>query len=191
MKILAILILCVSTILTVPTFTQETNSTTQIEFETPNNTAIPVFEVMSQSSGFGSVYHSGESGFVSTQETSLRPALMAPTMATVSNGWHRYQIGTSTLFRTQFDVAADGSAQTWVLDPGSPALNITGWAIYGIGIGALTSVVVDWLMWYPNFPEDRLFDTGTVIGMTIGGSAATIGGLVLGLTTDPSATRIR
>jgi len=184
MKKVTLLLIGATIVLGGQAFTQQTDSTSDIVFETRKGTGVPVFEVMGQSSG---IVSGGESGFITTQDTALRPAFMAPTTVTVPNGWHRYQIGESALFSRKFDVVADGSTQRWLLSGGSPALNILGWVTYSVGFGVG--------LWYGMDLIDTTYLTdderSTSLVMTIGGVVAFVGGLVLVFTTLPRATRVQ
>jgi len=187
MKTTSLILICVMLILGDYAFAQQANSTSFIEFETINSAGVPIFEVVGQSTGLGSFHSGGKSGFMTTQGTNLQPAFMAPTSAEITNGWHRYQIGESSLFRKKFDVVADGRTQRWLVSGGNPGLNILGWLTYTAGVGFVTFGGLEWMM----DSDYAAINQGTAVGMTIGGAAAFIGGLVLVFKTLPRATRIQ
>ena len=188
MNKIILLVIGTATIVSVQAFAQQSDSPSSIAFESEDGTAVPVFEVVGQSSGFGSIWFGGQSGGMTSQSTALRPAFMAPTTIDVPNGWHRYQIGESLLFRKQFDVVAQGDSQRWLLSNGHPGLNIAGWLIYAAGVGFATWGGIEWATPVTPYSTSTM-STGAAEVMTIGGVVAFVGGIVLIFSTLPNTTR--
>lgn len=163
---------------------QEDSKKTPVDFQTPNGNAVPVFEVMGQSYGFGSAWIGGTSGTVTTQNTSLRPAVMAPMTIDLPDGWHRFQIGEYWLFNRQFDVVAKGTPQTWLIKGGNP------WGYFGglffAVVGGGTALAGSIELATTGSPG---LSTSQLAILTIGCGLACAGGIWLAVSTAPSATR--
>ena len=143
---------------------------TTIEFVAQDGSPFPVFEVVGQTAPTGAFF---------------QPAFMAPVGVEVANGWHRYQIGQSEMFSKTFDVVADGTAQSWLLNGGNQTLSATGFVTYLVGVGVLTVGFFALIG-----PGLNVSQTHGII-LTVGGAAVTVGGLVLNFAMKPTVRRVR
>ena len=157
-----------------------------VEFTTPDGQAVSVFAVVGQSSGLSMLWLGNLTGAITSYDTSLRPAIMAPDKINLPNGWYRFQIGESALFQKQFDVVIRGTAQEWQVSNGSPVLNAFGWVVYALGIGAATFGILSLADSYK-----PLLPSGTATAMTIGGLSGCVGGLIAVFSSYPDAVRKR
>jgi hypothetical protein len=151
---------------------------TTLEFITREGAFVPLFEVT------GQMTMEGSSG------STLVPLLMAPGEIEISNGWHRFQAGESSLYK-RFDVLADGTVQKWELSAARPGARA--WAIAMSSVGVLSVSTTATLMLFdalgsaynpPHFDLVKL-------AVLVGGVATIVGGRVLANAAHPTATRLQ
>jgi hypothetical protein len=92
--------------------------TTTVRFDVSSAYYIPVYEVVSEFSG-GGRYTSNEGGgsFFGTG-VQMVPAFMASSTIAIPNGWHQFRIMNDPF--AWFDLIADGTPQTWMINYNRP-----------------------------------------------------------------------